>query len=226
MNNRSGRGGKLPLYQQIVRDIIREIALGNYAIGDRIPSENELAEKYHTSRITARKAIARLKEQGFLETYLGKGTYITQPDSTTYRISMAVRTPNRKLWASDVEFVQPPERVIHALAPEPGQRILRLTLKLQQDEPMVGCVYSYFIYHKGSKLVEEELKFIENSDFHGDETLTIRAVKAGAVGEILGLGPEDIILLLTTILRSRHSHRALLYREMYMDPRYYQIQGV
>lgn len=44
--------------------------------GDAIPSENELVKEYQVSRITIRKAIHVLTEQGRLYSVRGKGTYV------------------------------------------------------------------------------------------------------------------------------------------------------
>jgi len=57
-------------------DFLRdEILMGNIKPGDRIPSENELAEKFSMSRHTVRKAISVLVSEGYLAARHGQGTY-------------------------------------------------------------------------------------------------------------------------------------------------------
>ena len=46
---------------------------------EKIPSEPELSELYHVSRITVRRAIEELCTEGYLVKKQGKGTYVSQP---------------------------------------------------------------------------------------------------------------------------------------------------
>lgn len=52
-----------------------EILMGNVKPGEKIPSENTLAERFSLSRQTVRKAISMLVNEGFLYTEHGRGTY-------------------------------------------------------------------------------------------------------------------------------------------------------
>ena len=45
-----------PLYRQVLEDIKGSISSGQYAPGNRIPSEAELSELYDVSRVTVRRA--------------------------------------------------------------------------------------------------------------------------------------------------------------------------
>ena len=48
----------IPLYKQIIEDILSRIHDGSLQPGDRIPSERELAEQYLVSHITSKNALA------------------------------------------------------------------------------------------------------------------------------------------------------------------------
>lgn len=50
----------IPMYEQIQNELMEQIQSGVFQPGDRIPSEKELAERYHVSRITAVKALTEL----------------------------------------------------------------------------------------------------------------------------------------------------------------------
>ena len=69
----------LPLYEQIYRDILENIEKGIYKVGDRLPSEKELSEKYEVSRITSTKAFEMLVEDGMVVRIAGKGTFVAEP---------------------------------------------------------------------------------------------------------------------------------------------------
>ena len=68
-----------PLYQQLMEDIKTSLAEGKYMPDEKIPSEPELSELYHVSRITVRRAIEELCTEGYLVKKQGKGTYVSQP---------------------------------------------------------------------------------------------------------------------------------------------------
>jgi GntR family transcriptional regulator len=48
-------------------------------VGDLIPSESELQEEYNVSRITIRRAIQELVQEGHLYTRQGRGTFVSRP---------------------------------------------------------------------------------------------------------------------------------------------------
>ncbi|WP_028536891.1 GntR family transcriptional regulator [Paludibacterium yongneupense] len=51
-----------------------------FAPGDRIPAERDLAQQLDISRMTLRKAIARLVEQGALRRDGNRGTFVARPE--------------------------------------------------------------------------------------------------------------------------------------------------
>lgn len=65
-----------PVYIQIHNTIKRDIEAGRWSIGDRIPSERELAVDFGVSRMTLRQAIQTLVDEGILERRVGAGTYV------------------------------------------------------------------------------------------------------------------------------------------------------
>jgi DNA-binding FadR family transcriptional regulator len=65
------------LYEQISRKVAAEIASGKYAVGQRLPSERELAQAFDVSRPTVREAIIALEVDGLVEVRLGSGVYVT-----------------------------------------------------------------------------------------------------------------------------------------------------
>ncbi|MCR5100524.1 MAG: GntR family transcriptional regulator [Butyrivibrio sp.] len=63
-------------YQIVIDWISENISSGELAPGDKIPSENEICEKFGISRQTARHAIGSLVESGILVSIRGSGTYV------------------------------------------------------------------------------------------------------------------------------------------------------
>lgn len=66
----------VPAYIRIHDAIKKEIDGGIWEIGQRLPSERDLADDYEVSRMTLRQAITLLVEEGILERRVGSGTYV------------------------------------------------------------------------------------------------------------------------------------------------------
>jgi GntR family transcriptional regulator len=64
-------------YQTVRESFLEFINSNNYKIGDRLPSEHELARMLRVSRVTLREAIRQLREDGFLYSRRGSGTYVS-----------------------------------------------------------------------------------------------------------------------------------------------------
>lgn len=64
-------------YQVIIDDIKSKILSGDYSVGEQIPTESAMQEKYEVSRHTVRKAILELSKEGFLRSEKGSGTYVS-----------------------------------------------------------------------------------------------------------------------------------------------------
>lgn len=69
---------QVPLYEQIYQHISEAIASKQYLPGDKLPSEKELAEQYGVSRITSKKALETLSEEGKITRIVGKGSFVTR----------------------------------------------------------------------------------------------------------------------------------------------------
>lgn len=65
-----------PLYVQIANQIKDEVHSGRFREQRRLPPEKAISEQYQVSRITVRKAIELLAQEGLVETKQGKGTFV------------------------------------------------------------------------------------------------------------------------------------------------------
>jgi GntR family transcriptional regulator len=67
---------RVPVYLRIQHEIRRGILAGTYVAGDRIPSENELAEHFRTTRATVARALQELVFDGTIVRRVGAGSYV------------------------------------------------------------------------------------------------------------------------------------------------------
>lgn len=73
------RRGRLSLVEQVRGDLLDEIDSGKLGVGDKLPNEYELADRFEVSRPTIREAIQSLIEAGHLRRQRGNGTFVTAP---------------------------------------------------------------------------------------------------------------------------------------------------
>ncbi len=66
----------LAKFAQIKQSILARIEAGEWQENDQVPSENQLAESFSCSRMTARRALTELVEAGVLERTQGLGTFV------------------------------------------------------------------------------------------------------------------------------------------------------
>ncbi len=71
-----GIGGEGRLYERLARELAAAIAAGRYSVGQRLPSERDLAQAYGLSRPTVREAIIALEIDGLVEVRTGSGVYV------------------------------------------------------------------------------------------------------------------------------------------------------
>lgn len=65
------------LYRRIADTVAEAIEAGQYKLGDRLPTERELAEQFGVSRPTLREAMIALEMLGMIEARHGLGIYVT-----------------------------------------------------------------------------------------------------------------------------------------------------
>ncbi|ULL16830.1 GntR family transcriptional regulator [Paenibacillus sp. H1-7] len=72
---------RVPMYIQLKNYIINQMNTGVWKPGDKLPSENELAEQFNVSRITVKNAMADIVKQGLITRIQGRGSYISDDAS-------------------------------------------------------------------------------------------------------------------------------------------------
>jgi GntR family histidine utilization transcriptional repressor len=64
------------LYQRVKRHVVDRIQSGEWSLGARLPSENELVHSLGVSRMTVHRALRELSSQGVLSRLQGVGTFV------------------------------------------------------------------------------------------------------------------------------------------------------
>lgn len=78
---------KDPIYIQIVSQIKKLVLEGKLKPGDSIPAMRTLAKDLSVSVITVQKAYEILRDEGFLNTVVGKGTFVEKPEINDLKVN-------------------------------------------------------------------------------------------------------------------------------------------
>ncbi len=134
----------LPKYYQL-KELLREkIASGEWRPGDMVPSERELSERYHISRMTARQALSELATEGLLRREQGRGTFVAEPKIehgltrlTGFTEDMKARGLEPGARVIRLVLLAPPVLAMRALQIAPDKQIILLErLRLAGGEPI------------------------------------------------------------------------------------------
>ncbi|MEV1170143.1 winged helix-turn-helix domain-containing protein [Nonomuraea sp. NPDC049784] len=82
---RKGPRTPVPLYRMIINAIKEDIDTGRLQPGQELPTEAELCKLHVASRLTVRKALAELRDEGLIYTIHAKGSYVGPEDAPTIR---------------------------------------------------------------------------------------------------------------------------------------------
>ena len=74
-----------PIYEQITGQMKAMVMSGQLKQGDPIPSMRALAKSLHISVITVQRAYEDLQRDGFIETTVGKGSFISASSKEFYQ---------------------------------------------------------------------------------------------------------------------------------------------
>lgn len=71
---------KVKIGEQVYEQLKEMLIKGEWKQGDKLPSENTLAEEFGVSRITVRQALQKLSAVGLIETRVGEGSFVRKVD--------------------------------------------------------------------------------------------------------------------------------------------------
>ena len=156
----------VPLYFQLAERIREKISYNELKPGEPIPSESDLMKQYGISRGTVRQALQKLFQEGLIERYPGKGSFVAFPKieqnaSTeigffTQAMLNVGKVPSAKILEVN-EF-----RADHSLQAklqlkENQNVILVKRLRFADNEPL-AIESQNFIEEVGRKLLDEDLR--------------------------------------------------------------------
>ncbi|HIZ54208.1 MAG TPA: GntR family transcriptional regulator [Candidatus Enterococcus avicola] len=136
-------------YQEVYTDIKRDILTNHYRAGHKFPTQEELTTKYGISRVTLKKVLNLLTDEGLIYSKQGSGTFVRQqmdeiaggimplnsPIGTTY--SHRGRKVTSKLWTFNARL--PDEQEQKKLRIENNEPVY----EIKRTRYIDGKTYSY-----------------------------------------------------------------------------------
>ena len=150
MPKRINRNGPEPLYDQVKEAIAAYIEQERLGPNDLLPSEREFCDRFGVSRLTLRKALERLIQEGLVFRRAGKGTFVSLPKleqrllvvtSFTEAIRQEGRTPGTQLLG--VEVAEESPRICEHLEIPIGSQVLNVRRLRSVDDQPFSLATSY-----------------------------------------------------------------------------------
>jgi GntR family transcriptional regulator len=211
-------------YRDIAENLRSRVAAGEFGAGRLLPSEAELSDGYGVSRVTVRRALELLREEGLIDARQGLGWFVaTDPLRQTLgrlatieaQLAESGRRPERRIL--EFEFA-PAEADVRAVLD--SEQVLRVRrLNLADGEPF-AVVTVWCPADLGNQLSRAD---VEQSPFYellsvrlGGATQTIAAAAADAGdARLLGIPAASPVLRCRRVTRDVEARPVLLSEHVF-----------
>lgn len=146
----NAQNNRRSIVEQLREKLLELLRAEQYPSGSRIPSEQELGERFAVSRATVREALKGLVQAGQLDCRHGKGYFVLSPESLIHKpvtqlqsvtelmADMGYPVENRVL---RMDEENPGPLVRRELQLKEGQSILRLErVRLSREQPLIYSI--------------------------------------------------------------------------------------
>lgn len=194
----------VPLHRQLFLVLHDEIDRGVMAPGDALPTEQTLCDQFGVSRITVRRALADLAEQGYIERRQGVGSFVRRhnpadPSSSGRSYMQGLRQTQ---FETEVEVVElgvrrPPRPIAEALGTS-GEllQVLRVRRQRRTGEPLIVSD-AWLPVELAEALTESALRRAPLYELLSDAGVVVERVRHEITAEIAG--PRNARVLGTAI---------------------------
>lgn len=157
----------LPLYEQIALEMREKIKKGIWEKGEKIPTEKELGEIYHVSRITIRGALDELVRENLLYRKRPVGTFVSDESSQQKDVYTVFKNFDKEMEELGLEASTKKSNVVKSFADADissylnvniGEPIIILKRVRGDSERIFAYFRTYFKY--------EETFSLRNSDYY------------------------------------------------------------
>jgi len=155
---------RVPLYIQLKETLRTAITANRLKAGDKIPTEIELSDKYNISRVTVRKAITELVEEGYLVKKQGKGTFVQTQKIERKILHLKSFTASCEAHGMTVtsrvikkELIDPDENEKERLMLEEDDQLIHIQRVRYADDQPLMLENNFYSFKRYKFLLEENL---------------------------------------------------------------------
>ena len=156
-----GRRSGVAVWKQIADTLGTEIRDRAFTASGRLPSENELSQRFGVNRHTLRQAVAALQLDGLVRIEPGRGTFV-QHELLDYRLSRRTRfsenlqrqglLPSKQLLTA--REMPAPERAAHELKLEKNAKVLMVEILDEANNQPIALATAYYPAARFAGLLE------------------------------------------------------------------------
>jgi GntR family transcriptional regulator len=228
-----------PLYTRIQEYIADLILSGKLKPESKIQSEREFSEDLGVSRMTVRKALTELVNEGLLERKHGSGTYVAKPKITYESVEMvnyiqAMQLRNIAISSQLLEFSEmaASRRLSEILQIEIGAPIYHIVLLRFANRVPVIMERGYFPSAYFPKMEDRNLEKTSTIDLLttqygirlGRISQSVEAVAAAdQIAEQLRIGEGIPLLMLSRLIISRDTEKPVVFSQDFLRSDYARI---
>lgn len=142
---------RAPLYYQLYATLKGMILEGALGLGEQVPTEEQLANLFSVSRITSKRALDELADEGLVERRRGKGTHViyrysprpVQAPLTGMLQEIESMARNSRALIHECVLTTPPPAVREAMGLPEGEQVLHLTRVRERQGRRFGYYSSW-----------------------------------------------------------------------------------
>jgi len=142
--------GPVPLWHQIADRLRSAIEQGQFKLGEALPSEAKLNQRFGVSRTTARASLDRLEQEGLIRRRSGKGSIVVSPRVeqalnllSSFAEDMQRRGFKPSYATQSAGLVPATAEVAEAFGVEPSTEVFRVHRLLKADGQPMGVSESW-----------------------------------------------------------------------------------
>ena len=222
------------LYQRIAAALRQRILSGGHPEGDFLPSENELADAYRTSRVTVRKAFQILESEGLIRARQGKGYQVLPPRHTVFTLTFDESADRDNYRFLEVNVVPPELSVSRVLQLSDGHLVIDIRRLLEREGVPVAYDEKFIPYERGKPSIELELRYSEFPDLFASRFASVSLRTEMRIGidvapvyarAALGCGGEDRLMVVERLILTTDGQRVGFSRE-FLTPAFGPLYAV
>lgn len=221
------------LYLSVVEDLKKKITSGILMPDDMLNSESELVKEYNVSRMTLRKSLSLLSNEGYIYSVPGKGYFIRKPDTDIYQFrfneydSLITEIDNIKLISVTID--KPTEYIKNNLTIVNNQPVAKIERLIYCNDEPIAYEMVFTPYTLNKPIIEDKISFANYSKafetkfaFSIKKEIEIKIIcPEKSISDKLGLDKNESVFQVRKKILKKDNNYSLNYSIFYIKTNYF-----